>query len=119
MLAEKLLLPAAVGADYAFELWQYNDGQRHIYARRIGTCEAEYFWYLSVEYGSAEEIKKSYLKVVQTVLTNNTRIVQKNGLLWVTFRCDYESESRWKRVSGVSALRSSFTFPTIEGRSKT
>jgi hypothetical protein len=112
-------LPPAPGAEYSFELCFRPE--RQIHATLIDADPSRpYFWYMPFEdaaFGnSVVKLDKAFLETVELLISNETRIVQKCGLLSHSFRCDYKAGSGWKRVCGVSCLRTGFKPPRIAGR---
>ena len=112
-------LPAAVGAEYLFKL--YFQPERQISARLLRLNTQYYFWYRpfdDAEFGnSADRLDKAFIETVEELVTSETRIIQKRGLLTHSFMCDYKSPSAWKRVYSHSALRlGGFEPPPIAGR---
>jgi hypothetical protein len=111
-------LPAPSGADYSFEL--YFRPERQIHAKLIsGAPSRPYFWYMPFEdaafNNSVEKLDKAFIETVELLISHETRIMQKRGLLSHSFQCDYKAGSGWKRVFGVSCLRTGFKPPEIAG----
>jgi hypothetical protein len=110
-------LPPPSGADYCFTLW-LGSGEKQISSRLLNADKASYFWYRpfeEAEFRSAEQLSKAFLEAVELIVRHNTRIEQKRGLFSNHFKCEYESESGWKRLYGHSALRW-IRAPKITGR---
>ena len=113
-------LPTAVGAEYCFELWICPEKQ--IGARLIEGGEGcNYFWYLPFEdadyHGSTEMLDQHFCDTVEKLLTHNTRIVCRSGWLSWQFRCDYESQGRWKKISCNSTLKiAGWKVPKLAGK---
>ena len=100
-------LPLPAGAEYRFTLW-VGGGEKQITARLLTADQTAHFWYLPFEeadFHTGEQLNKAFLDAVEQIACHNTRIEQKRGLFANHFRCEYESASGWKRVSGISALR--------------
>ncbi|HUR37015.1 MAG TPA: hypothetical protein VM009_04305 [Terriglobales bacterium] len=120
---ERLDLPLAEGADYSWVLYEYSNGDKHIYAKRKGATSDEYFWYLPIElagFGNdKEEVTKEYLEILENVLAHATRITQKRGLLLRTFKCQYlNHDNRWKTISTNSTSRFSAELPPYSERTR-
>jgi hypothetical protein len=112
-------LPAAVGADYAFTL--SFGPEKQIYARLLRSdSERPHFWYRpfeDVDFADAEKLDNAFIESFERLVCNETRIIQKRGLLWHSFACEYKSENVWKREYGLSALRlGGFKVPRIPSR---
>ena len=100
-------LPPPAGADYCFILW-LGSGEKQISARLLNADKPSYFWYRpfeDAEFRSAEQLDKAFLEAVEVIIRHNTRIEQTRGLFFNHFKCEYESESGWKRLYGMAALR--------------
>jgi hypothetical protein len=115
-------LPAAVDAEYFFELWIRPEAQ--IGARLIeGGADCNYFWYLPFEEAdysrSMEILDRHFCETVEKLLTHNTRIIYRSGWLSWQFRCDYEAQGRWKKVSYNSTLKlAGWKVPKLAGKSR-
>jgi hypothetical protein len=119
--ARKLDLPSAPGADYFFRLWFYDDGERQIGAHLIQHSSADiYFWYRPFELaefrGSQDDLVTEFCEELESLLTHETRIIQRKGWLFWGFRCEYREGAEWKEVYGHLASRW-FKPPQILGKS--
>jgi len=118
----RIELPTAVGAEYLFELWIRPEMQ--IGARLIeGGADCNYFWYLPFEdadySGSTKMLDQRFCETVEKLLTHNTRIIYRSGLLSWQFRCDYETQGRWKKISYNSTLKlAGWKVPKLAGKSR-
>jgi hypothetical protein len=118
--SSRIDLPMAVGAEYVFELWIRPEKQ--IGARLIeGGEDCNYFWYLPFEESdyrdSIEMLDQYFCDTVEKLLTHDTRIVYQSGWLSWQFRCDYESQGRWKRISYNSTLKvAGWKVPKLTGK---
>lgn len=109
-------LPTPPDADYQFTLW-FGGGEKQISAR-LPSDRTAYFWYRpfeEAEFRSTHESSKAFLEVVALIIRHNTRIQQKCGWFFNHFKCEYESESGWKRIYAHSGLRW-IRAPKISGR---
>jgi hypothetical protein len=115
-------LPAAIGAEYLFELWIRPETQ--IGARLIeGGADCNYFWYLPFEdtdYGSSmEKLDQHFCETVEKLLTHDTRIIYRSGWMSWQFRCDYETQGQWKQISYNSTLKlAGWKVPKLVGKSR-
>jgi hypothetical protein len=114
-------LPPQTGADYFFRL--YFDPERQIHARLLNTDAKHYFWYMPFEdaaFGnSAEKLDKEFLRTIELLLSHETRIIQRLGLITHSFRCEYKSANGWSKVCAHSALRlGRFHVPEIRERER-
>jgi hypothetical protein len=112
-------LPAAHSADYSF--WLHFSPEFQIGAKLVNDPgDRSYFWYLPFELAdyknSAEASEDAFYEILELVLTHETRIIQKDGLILTGFRCEYESNGTWNRVGGLSYVRLTFKLPRIRGR---
>ena len=106
----RLDLPAAASAQYSFRLWFYEDRDREISAQPLQqNGDHDYFWYRAFELaefgGSEGDLVKEFCRQLQVLLTHETRIVQRKGLLFWHFRCEYLRGEKWETVSSQSTLR--------------
>jgi len=111
-------LPVPAGAEYSFSLTVQPEKQIH--ARLVNTePETEYFWYMpfeDAEFKNSIELDRAFVETLDVIVSNETRIVQKHGLLMESFRCEYNTGSGWNRIYGMSALRpGGFKPPRITG----
>jgi hypothetical protein len=120
----RLDLPAAPGAEYFFQLWFYEGGERHIRAELMQhRGDDTYFWYRPFERaefrGSEEDLVNEFCEVLEALLVHETRIVQRRGWLFWHFRCEYRAAEMWKGVYAHSAFRCGrFKTPQISGRTR-
>jgi hypothetical protein len=114
-------LPVPADAEYGFRL--YFQPERQIGARLLAADGTDYFWYMPFEdaafRNSVEDLDAAFARTVERLIRNETRIVQKRGLIADSFRCDYKAASGWKRVYSHSASRfGGFHPPLIAGRER-
>jgi len=115
-------LPTAPGAEYFFRVWFYEDGERQISAQLIQhRCDDTFFWYRPFEMaefrGSEDDLASEFCMELESLLTHETRIVQRKGWLSWHFSCEYRAGEEWKSVCSHSAFRGGgFKPPHIEGR---
>jgi hypothetical protein len=116
-------IPAAPGADYSF--WLLFQPERQIGAALIGADPARpYFWYMPFEdaayNNSVEKLDGAFFETLELLISHETRIVQKRGLFFDSFRCEYKCSSGWQRVNGMAGLRmGGFKASRIAGRKRT
>jgi hypothetical protein len=115
-------LPAAASAQYSFSLWFYEDREREISAQPLQqNDDHDYFWSRSFELaefvGSEGDLVKAFCSELEVLLTHETRIVQRKGLLFWHFVCEYRDREKWKSVGSNSAFRfGNFKPPPIDGK---
>jgi hypothetical protein len=114
-------LPVPAEAEYGFRL--YLQPERQIHARLLAADVKDYFWYMAFEdaafRNSVEDLDAAFVETVERLIRNETRIVQKRGLIADLFKCDYKAASGWKRVYSHSAFRfGGFHPPLIAGRER-
>ena len=114
-----LRLPVALEADYTFVLYGYPDGSRQIRAVLVHQPEdGRSFWYTRFErssFGSdLTKLHDCFNQVVEKILRYQTRIIEKRGVVWLTYCCDYQNGTAWKRLGPeVSTRRLRFGMPFI------
>jgi hypothetical protein len=91
------------GADYLFKV--YFQPELQIHARLVHVENSRYyFWYRPFEdadfKNSTQRLNKAFVDTLEQLVCNETRIIQKRGLLTHSFLCDYKSPTGWKRVYG-------------------
>jgi hypothetical protein len=101
-------LPAAQGAEYSF--WILFEPERQIGATLVGGGDARLsFWYRPFEDAEfrfdTEKRDDAFFKTLESLISHETRIVQRRGLISNSFQCDFNDNGEWKRVFGVSSLR--------------
>ncbi|NIM49038.1 MAG: hypothetical protein GTO22_07235 [Gemmatimonadales bacterium] len=108
-------------AEYAFRLCFY-EGELTLAA--VPTCdrEAEAFWHQGVERmgaGSLDEAEQAFREFVLDVISHESRITQRRGLLFHRFTCEVHRAAGWQRVGGrILALRTQFRAPPVSGRKR-
>ncbi len=113
-------LPTAPGADYSYQIFEFHP-EMQICAELVrSNPEINYFWYRPfelAEFGNSQEaLEAAFCETLEKLLTNETRIVQKNGFLTWSFRCEYKTADRWNRVYSHAALRvPGWKLPRIRG----
>jgi hypothetical protein len=118
----KLNLPTASGAEYSFTLWFDESGERQISAKlKQYKNDRPYFWYRPFELAefrnNVEKLEAKFCDELGILLTHETRIIQRKGWLFWSFRCEYHEGENWKGVYGHMALRW-FKPPQIIGKSR-
>lgn len=110
--------------EYKYSLWfRLNTISASVGATLFNATEKQYFWYYPFDpYGSDTNEKKiedckDFLFEALDILTKyKTRIIQKKGLFYQTFICDFLNQNTWARYYKHSALCGNFDFPIITGR---
>lgn len=98
-------LPCPADADYQFSLAGEPGGERQIHASPIGDAGgASRFWYCALELAdfrdNATALQGEFLEVVRTLVTHPTRITEKKGVFWLSYRAQYQDETGWRRLTG-------------------
>ena len=118
--------PESVESDYRFEgsldpehkffevCAELNEAWRRVF------LDHDYFWYQPFEVVGShppDQVMRECLKTLRLLVTHDTRICQRKGLLWWSFTCEHLKEGRWVRVYSHSSFRySNFHPPQIKGR---
>ena len=116
-----ITLPVPQGAEYEYEAHVQTEGERLIAARLLNQSEDSYFWYLALElpdfHWSASKLSDRFFQILRLIFRHPTRIIQRNGMLFGSFTCQYEEDKLWHRIDGNSFFRfGGFKAPRIEGR---
>ncbi len=114
-------LPRPPGADYFFRLiisgYEYT-----LAAVPADEPEAEMFWHQSFESLGAESLKAvepTFRDFVLHIISHDSRITQRRGLLLYGFTCEIRRGDAWKRVGGrILALRRRFRAPRMQERTR-
>ena len=94
-------LPAAQSGDYRFTLYVYDDGEPQVCATVLDGDPGASFWswpFEDPDYRSPSEREKAFFRAVQDLLTSTTRISQKRGLLFTSFRCEVLRGDQWTEI---------------------
>jgi len=114
-------LPPAPGADVAYRM-MFDAGAYTLFATPVADPEVGIFWHQTFEQmgaPSVEEAEPDFREFVLDVLTHESRIVQRRGMLFHSFACELHRDDEWQRVGGqILVLRTSPRVPPIEGREK-
>jgi hypothetical protein len=120
---ETIELPRPPEADYFFSLHLYPDGEKGISANLPDSNREIYFWFKTFELpdykNEVDRLDHDFLKTVETLLTRETMILQKKGLLWHTFRLAYRVGEEGRVLSSHAGFRLGFAAPRIQGREHT
>jgi hypothetical protein len=113
-------LPASSGADYSFKLWLLPEKQIQAVLLADDSSEIS-FWYRPFEdadFNNSVDLRnKAFLETVELLISHETRIVQKVGLLFDSFRCEYKTAGGWHTVDSMGYFRmGNFNTPRIKGR---
>ena len=98
-----LSLPPARQADFRYLVRVYDDGEPYIDSMPLGTdADSDTsFWgwgFADDDYESVEERDLEFLRTLTRLLTTPSRIWQKSGLLWASFRCEVREQGVWDQV---------------------
>lgn len=114
--------PAAPASDYRFTAYIHADGEVQIGAIRNNAPDDEYFWYMSYEapdFNSLKSMHSRFLDDLKALLTHETCITQKKGLLFGSFTCSFKGSDGWKDIGGTSYLKfGNFKVPPLRTRSE-
>ncbi len=117
----RIELPPVQGADIAYRL-MFDQGAYTLFAVPVADPDAGMFWHQTFEQmgaASVEEAEPQFREFVLDVLSHESRILQRRGLLFHGFACELLREAEWQRVGGqILVLRTSGRVPRIEGRTK-
>lgn len=112
-----LELPPAQGADYQFLL--YFEPEMQIHARLLGRDQKQYFWYMPFEDAAyrhdPEKLRTAFVSTAEELILRPTRVVQKRGLLFDSFKLESQRDGRWVQVYKMACLRFAFKVPPIRG----
>lgn len=85
-----------------------DNGEAQIRAERLGAPEGEYFWYVSyepVDFGSLVHTHEVALASLNKLLTHQTRIRHRIGLVFSSFCCEYKEGDKWHELGGHGYFR--------------
>lgn len=118
--------PESAESDYHFEV--SLDSEHQFFeicavlseARRRDFPDHDLFWYEPFEVigsDSPDQVMRQCLETLRLLVTHDTRICQRKGLLWWSFACERFHEGHWVPVYGHTAFRySNFHPPQIKGK---
>ncbi len=102
-----LALPYPTTADYRFSLHGAFGGERQISARRTSIREnskRRRFWYCSLELADFRNdviaLEAVFRDQIEKLMTSSTQITEKKGLMWISYRAQYESQEGLRRLRG-------------------
>ena len=110
--------PRTGDADYSFTVSVVEGEDPQIGASLCGTADDVHFWYWPFEiadYGSPQEQFDHFEQMAQLILTNPTRITQRNGLLSSSFLLEFYDDDRWYSSYSCGCLRLFLKTPKIDG----
>jgi hypothetical protein len=87
-------LDAPPGADYAFSVWVYDDGEPQLSAQLLEVQEHHRFWSMPFEapdWRNPTALERAFFEALDAILNHPTRVIQRGSLLLWSFRCDYHS----------------------------
>jgi hypothetical protein len=112
-------LPDARNSDYSFTIWLEPEMQIHARLSKddFNNCGFWYRAFEAAEFRNPDDLGNAFMEMLKLLLSHETRIIQKHGLLFENFRCEYLSATGWKRVDANGYFRlGGFIVPVIEGR---
>jgi hypothetical protein len=105
----------AIGGDYGFSTYIYENGGASLSASRVEIEEDEYFWshsYEMADFENDDELLNNLIGDVNIVLQSRTRVLQSKGLFLYSFSCEYLQDGKWRCLWKNSAFRlGGFRFP--------
>jgi hypothetical protein len=113
-------LPRSPAAEYQFSLNGELGGERQMSARRAQDAEksvsTNHFWYGAMEMADfrddSSRLEMLFHEQVVSLLRYPTRIVENKGVIWLSYRAEYQSDAGWRRLrGGVSYLGLGFGIP--------
>ena len=94
-------LPADNESEYSFVLTEFV-GERQITAKRVQSPPGEYFWYHQFESADYKDdvsrLTDAFNKKLAIILSHDTRVRQRVGIVWASFRCEYLDAGRWRNL---------------------
>jgi hypothetical protein len=112
-------LPCPAKAEYGFNLQGELGGERQISARLIQFDEDLHsrFWYTALEMAGyrddASRLQKDFHELVEGLLLHPTRIVEKRGVLWLSHRAAYKTDTGWQGLGGGANLGLGLGIPFV------
>ena len=112
-------LPDPASAEYQFTLHGEIEGERQISAQltQFATSRVRKpFWYSAMELADfrddSSELGALFYEQVTSIVHYPTRIVENKGVIWLSYRAEYQSDAGWRRLrGGVSYLGLGFGIP--------
>ncbi len=112
-------LQAPPGAEYRFRLLFYEN-EFTLAAVLSREPDAQIFWHQQFERlgaSSVDPVEQAFRDFALDLMSHESRIIQRRGLLFHRFTCEVRRATGWERAGGrVLALRTQFRAPVIEGR---
>jgi hypothetical protein len=105
-----LRLPIPDGAEYRFSLHGQLGGERQISATPLVQTgvRPQRFWYSPLELAAfrddASKLDAVFQERVDGLLQHPTRIFEKKGVIWLSYRAEYRTDAGWKRMGGYMSL---------------
>lgn len=114
-------LPCPTGAEYQFSLHGELGGERQVSARLTefrDSYSRHGFWYSALELADfrddASTLQNIFHELVRALMAYPTRITEKKGVLWLSYRAEYQKKTGWQRLrGGVKYLGLGFGVPFI------
>jgi hypothetical protein len=112
-----LRVPCPPRAEYQFSLHGQVEGERQISARLTRCVQRHHFWYSAMELAAfrddASALEEVFHQRVGGLLESPTRIIEKKGIVWLSYRAEYQSRAGWQNLGGVSYLGIGLGVPFI------
>lgn len=90
-------LPIPEDAECRFFVYLYSEGEPQIAAEPVSR-EASFFWYYAFElpdFDSPQHQATAFLAELDRVLTADTKIIERQGFLWLSYTCLIAREKDW------------------------
>ncbi len=112
-------LDAPPGADYAFCVWVYDDGEPQLSAQLLEVQENHRFWWMpfeALDWRNPTARERAFFEALDAILNHPTRVIESRSLLLWSFSCDYHADGLWKPLREISIARWVRGVPRITGR---
>ncbi len=118
-----MLVVTEQSKSYNFYIWIEGGWTTLNIGATLKSESSKYFWYQSWENFKENdpewknELRETTIEQLELLLNNQTRVIQRKGLLATSFEYQY-MDSDWTRISKNTALHTNFKLPKIHGRKK-
>jgi len=114
-------LPHPSDGEYQFKVHGELGGERQISATPMQCSKHDQrrrFWYSSLEMAGfrndALALEKSFHERITALLTRQTRIIEKKGIAWLSYRAEFLDQTGWLNLKGgVMYLGLGFGIPFV------